>query len=534
MTTEKFTELKRHQTALEKARDRYEEDFKEIAEYVLPHRYNWDETEEFDGDRPTVYDATAVDANRTLADGYQGYLINPRAPWLNIKPEDPKAGKSPKVQEWRKTAEAGMYKILARSNFYSAMGMVLLDGAFGTATMYTEKHPDTVVNFIPQHLKGIYVSQNKHGIIDTVFHQMRLYNRDIVTTYPETIPKNKIDDMMRNPFDKVTVWRAVLPNKDRVLGKLGPKGMKYSSITYMHDIDHPLKEGGYNRLPYDFWRPMVCTGEAYGKSAAWTALGDIKRLNIIQRDLLEASSLAVKPPLNVPGELMDSVNVTPWGMNPYTDPSRQVFPMNLQGNTPYGEAELMMLQSQVRSYFQVEAFQLLSMNADKEYSATQSAEMAGEKSAQLTALTARVTKFLDGIIENVLFMAIEADYIPAPPREMGPLKIDYVSPLTMDQERAFRTTGLLRGLNQIAPWLEMKPDIWDLIKDDDTFTEILEGSGFPATLLESKAVIQETRQARAQAQEEERQAELQKSQAQAYKDGTWPAESGSLSEKAIG
>lgn len=535
MTTEQFTELKRLQDRMISDRERYEDDLEDIAQYILPHRYNWDENEEYDGERPTVYDATAVEANRVLADGYQGYLINPRAPWLNIKAEDEKAQRSSKVQQWRKLAESGLYKILARSNFYSAMGMCLLDGAFGTATMYTEPHPDTIVNFIPQHLKGIYIAQNRHGVIDTVFHSMRMFNRDIVNTYGEAIPKDKRDDMKKNPFTRQTVWRAVLPNANRIMDAIGPKGMKYSSITYMEGMDDPLKESGYNRMPYDFWRPMICTGESYGKSAAWYALGDIKRLNVIQRDLLELSSVVVKPPLNVPGEQMDSINVTPWGMNPYSDPSRQVFPMQIGGNYPYGEAELSMLQKQVRSYFQVEAFQLLSMMADKEYTATQAAEMAGEKSAQLTSLTSRVTSFLSGILENVLEIAIKEGEIPAPPEELlnGGLRIDYVSPLTMDQERAFRTTGLLRGLNQIIPYIELKPDLWDLIKDDDVFTEILVGSGFPETLMQPKSVVKATRDARAKQQQEQQALDNQKSQMQAYKDGTWEPAEGSASEKAL-
>ena len=536
MTTEKFRQLKQFQKSLVDERQKYEDDFKDISQYVLPLRYNWsEENEENDPDRPRVYDATAPEANRVLADGYQGYLANPRAPWLNIRFEDPRIDRLAKADAWTTMAEERLYRLFARSNFYSALGMTFLDGALGTAVLYTEKHSKNIVNYIPQHLKGIYVAQNRSGDIDTVFHRMRLAGRDILTTYADALPSNKAKQYRENPFDKVTVWRAVLPNEDRVLRSVGPRGMAFKSITYLEDMDGPLRESGYKRLPYDIWRPMVLTGEAYGRSPAWYALGDIKRLNLIQKDLLELASLTVKPPLNVPSEQLDSVNVRPWGMNPYSDPNRQIFPMALGGNFPYGAEEVASLQKQVRSYFNVEAFQLLSMMADKEYTATQAAEMAGEKSQALTSLTSRVIRFLDGIVENTLIIGMEAGFIPLPDRELmqSGIKIDYVGPLTMDQDRAFKTTGIMRGLNQIAPFLEAKPDIWNLIKDKDVFRRILEGSGFPKSLLRTKGEVQKIEMAQAQAAEQERQTQMQKDQAQAYKDGTWEPARGSLSQKVL-
>jgi hypothetical protein len=535
MKKEQFDDLKKHQKTLEQDREKYDEAMKDIAMYIMPFRYNWDEDEEDDADRPVIYDSTGVEANRVLADGYQGYLINPRSPWVSIRFEDKQVDGSAKADQWKKIAEECLYRIFARSNFYSAVGMCLMDGAFGTATMYIEPYKNTVVNFIPQHPKGIYVEQNRHGVIDTVFQRMRLSARDILNSYEKAIPENMKKEMKDDPFKKYTVWRAVMPNNERILNNIGPKGMPFKSITYMHEIDHPLKEGGYRRLPYAIWRPMVLTGQAYGKSSAWYALGSVKRLNIIQKDLLELATLSVKPPLNVPGEDMDEVNMTPWGMNPYSDPTRQIFPVSLGGNFPYGQEELTMLQNEVRSYFQTEAFMLLSQMADKEYTATQAAEMAGEKSAQLSSLTSRVTRFLDDIIEQVILIAIDAGEIPMPPQELirGGLKLDYVGPITIDQERAFRTTGLMRGLNQIVPFLEINPSIWMLIKDTEVFREILEGSAFPKSMMRSKQELEQIQANQAQQQQAQQQAELQKTQGQAYKEYSYQPQEGSPSKERM-
>lgn len=535
MTSEKFAELKSYQKALEDDRVLYEDVFKDIANYVMPHRYNWEEDESLDTERPVIYDGTAVEANRMLADGYQGYLINPRAPWINLRFELAEIDKTSEAEQWKRIATDQLYRIFARSNLYSAIGMTLLDGAFGTATLYSEKYKPTVMNYIPQHPKGIFISQNRHGIIDTLFHRMRLYARDIMTAYPDAIPESKKKDFRDAPFKKHTVWRAVLPNDDMILDAYGPKGMRYSSTTYMVDMEEPLNESGYKRFPYDIWRPMICTGESYGKSPAWHALGDIKRLNIVQKDLLELASLTVKTPLNVPGEMMGNVNMTPWGMNPYTDPSRLIFPMAIGGNFPYGAEEVQMLQRQVQSYFQVEAFQLLTMMADKEYTATQAAEMAGEKSAQLTSLTSRVTLFLDGIVQNALFSGIEMGVIPKPSDKLkqSALKFDYIGPLTVDQERAFRTTGLLRGLNMIAPYLEINPGIWDLIKDTEVFREILEGSGMPKSFMRTQGELKAINEQKAQQQQAAQQAELAKTNAQAYMNSTYKPEDGSAAQEMM-
>ncbi len=535
MTKEQFDDLKKHQKTLEDDRDKYEHALRDIAYYIMPFRYNWEEDEESDADRPVIYDSTGVEANRVLADGYQGYLINPRSPWVSIRFEDKRVDESSEADKWKKIAEECLYRIFARSNFYSAVGMALLDGAFGTATMYIEPYRATTVNFIPQHPKGIFVEQNRHGVIDTVFQRMRLSGRDILSSYSDKVPENIKKEMKDDPFKKYTVWRAVMPNNDRILNNIGPKGMPFKSITYMHEIDEPLKEGGYRRLPYAIWRPMVLTGQAYGKSSAWYALGSVKRLNIVQKDLLELATLSVKPPLNNPGENSEDLNMTPWGLNPYTDPTRIVFPMELGKNFPYGQEEVLALQSEVRSYFQTEAFMLLSQMADKEYTATQAAEMAGEKSAQLSSLTSRVTRFLDDIIEQVIILAIDAGEIPMPPPKLirGGIKLDYVGPITIDQERAFRTTGIMRGLNQIMPFLEVNPNIWQLIKDKEVFREVLEGSGFPKSLLRSKQELARIEAEQAKQQEEMRQAELQKTQGQAYKEFSYGAEDNSPAKERM-
>lgn len=537
MTADQFRELKMFQKALEKDREKYETDYKKISRYVLPTRAYWEWEEETEDTRPKIYDATAVEANQKLADGYQGTMVNPRSVWFNLKLENPKLSKDRKMKAWLEEAQRGLLTIFARSNFYSAIGQCFADQALGTVVLYVEKDEETVINFIPQHLKGIYIAEDSHDRIDTVFHKMKLPNRVILKDYGDGLPDTEKERMKKAPFERSLVWRAVLPNDSYESGKMGPPGMKWASITYLDgNGDKPIKESGYKTMPYITWRPLKITGEAYGRSFAWMAIGDVIRINLLEKAILEKTHLSVKPPLNVPSELLDQVNVTPWGLNPYTDPSRIVFPMNIGGDIPYGIEEREQLRRQIQNYFHVDAFQLLSMNADKEYSATQSAEMAGEKSTMLTAHTARVgSELIDPMLQVSLVYGIEQGLIPKPPFKINPheIKIDYVGPLTMDQDRAFKTSGIIRAMNLVLPFMEQKPEIWDLLKDDEIFRDLLEGGGMPDKHFYTQVEVAQTRQARAQQQAEVEQAELQKAQAQAYKDGTWKAEPGSLSKEVM-
>jgi hypothetical protein len=535
MTTEQFAMLKKFQKSLEDDRSRYEDDLRKIARYVVPSRANWSWDEEDVSIRPVVYDATGIHANQKLADGYQGYMVNPRSEWFSLRYEDPAMNKDRKMRDWLSdVAQPGLYKVFARSNWYSAVGQCFADQAFGTVVLYVEKDPETVINFIPQHIKGIYIAEDSHDRIDTVLHKMLVPNRVILKEYRENLEEPVAERLERNPFGKTLLCRSVLPNEEYEEGYIGPKGMRWSSTTYMEEgNDKPLKESGYNVMPYVVWRPFKVTGEAYGRSFAWYALGSILRINQFEKAILEVAHLQAKPPLQLPSELLDQVNVSPWGLNAYTDPSRLIFPMNIGGNLSYGVEEREQLRKEIFEYFNVDAFQLMSMMADKEYTATQAAEMAGEKSAMLTAHTARAgSEFLDPSIQCTLTYSIEAGAIAPPPMNLPPhaIKVDYVGPLTLDQERAFKTSGMMRGLNQVMPFLEAKPEIWDLLKDDSIFHELLSGGGMPEKHMRTQAEVADIRQARAEQQQQMQQSQLAKEAAQAYKDGSYQAEEGSLSK----
>ena len=536
MTDDQYRMLRSFQKSLENDRVKYEEDFKKIGRYIVPARADW-EWDDTGVDRPKLFDATGVDSNQKLADGYQGYMVNPRALWMKLRMEDEKLNNDHKMKAWLAIAEKLMYVIFARSNFYSAIGQCFSDQAFGTVVLYIEPDEETIINFVPQHLKGMYIAEDSHERIDTVFHKMKVRNRVIVRDYGEGLKPERREELMKDPFGRTLLWRAVLPNEEYEHGKIGPKGMLWSSTTYLDDDnDKPLKESGYKKMPYVVWRPLKVTGEAYGRSFAWWALGDVLRINQLEKTVLEVALLQAKPPLNVPGEILDQVNVTQWGLNPYTEPDRQVFPMNIGGNLGYSVEEREQLQNQIRGYFHVDAFQLLSMMADKEYTATQAAEMAGEKSALLTAHTSRVgSELLDPIIECTLFYAIEAGFIPEPPVAIPThgLKVDYVGPLTMDQDRAFKTNGIVRAMNMIAPFMEQKPEIWDLIRDDRMFRDLLDGAGMPDRHMNNEQEVEVIRKARAEQAQAQQQSDLNKAGAQAYKDGTWKPAEGSLSKERM-
>lgn len=481
---------------LKDRRREYEDTWEEITSYVLPRRgdIDWDKGDRGEYGTEEIYDGTAQHALNLLADGLQGYLTSPSTTWFNIVFQDERLMKMKAARAWLQEVERVLYSVFQYSNFYETISEVFLDGgSIGTATMYIEENlPEQKVNFLSRHPKEIFVAENRYGKVDTVFRKFFLLNKEAFKYFGKENFDHKDQKRMEDdPYGEEIYFHAVFPREDREEQKLDADNKKFASYYWKEGGQNLLKKGGYDNLPYVVWRWKTSTEEEYGRSPAWDALSEIKRSQALGKTMTQAAHLAVEPPLNYPEEMQSVIQLKPRAMNPYSDPQRQVFPMDLGGNYPIGRDREEAIQQSIREHFRVDFFLLLSQmrQQNRNVTATEIIEAQGEKAAVLGAIIGRInTELLDPTFSAVFRIAQNAGWFPELPQQLqqfggGGLRIEYLGPLAQAQRRYYQTQGVQLGLNQIVPLLQVAPNMRHLVNWKETFKHIMITAGMPEKLI---------------------------------------------------
>jgi len=534
-TTEKrVSDILDRMGELEDRRDDWEDDWKEITRYALPRRGDWDsETSGRGKKRAIIYDATAVNAVHTAAEGLQGYITSPTTPWFKLQAKNPQIKDHPLLRRYLQKVEAVLYDILSRSNFYDVISEVFQDGiAIGTSTLYIEQDmiEDRLV-FSARHPKEIYIAENRYGRIDTVYRRVRMTAREILKRFPDG---DYDDEFKANaedaPYEEHDVIHAVFPHEDRDVYRIDSKNMKFHSVWILEGESALLRESGYDSFPYIIWRYRKNTDEWYGRGPAHEALPTILAAQNLGKTMIEAAQKSVNPPMMIPAELRArGVRLHPGALNPYDTTGQEIKKIDQMGNYPIGRDREEALQNKIKEQFNVDFFLMLSRSAGENLTATQVREMAAEKAAILGAVVGRLTsELLNPMFDRVFDLCEDAGWLPQIPPQLKQLagaeiEIDYIGPLAIQQKQFYSTQGITKTLSQVLPLVQIKPQIADLFNWDELVLQITRSNGTPESILLDLKQVEKIREEKAKQQAQmmkaQQQMEMAKMQMDAAKKG---------------
>ena len=515
-------------TELKSLRKPWEALWQDVADYALPSRSFLDnETKGQEGQRPsaTIYDSFPVSALKMLAEGMQGYLVSPAIRWFKLKMKDSETQKLPFVMDWLESVENHLlYSTFNKSNFYPAVSEFFLDGGgIGTAIMYLEDDiARDKINFSTRHIKECFLSENRHGAIDTVYRVFWLTARQAIQMFPKGLPEDIIRDSTENPFTYYKFLHAVFPRKDRDYDKIDSKNKKYASYYISIDKEKEITESGYDYFPYVCWRWRTNSDETYGRSDCTDSIPDILRLNQMAKSQLKAIQMAVEPPYNIPVEMKGLVKLIPNGRNYYTDPTKQINPIKMGSNYPIGEDVLEKTRTGIAENLRTDFFLMLS-RMDRQMTAREVIERQGEKAAVLGAIVGRLnTDFLYPLIETVFQVEHRAGRLPYPPESLikyqamtgqkQTLDIEFIGPLAQAQKKYHQSQGVMQSMEAFLPLLQVKPEILDNVDMDEVTRQLMDAYGMPQKAVRELDEIKKIREARAQ-QEQQQMAMMQQQQA---------------------
>ncbi len=566
---QKVSDTNKKLSALKLIRKDYESLIDECIEFTYPGRMKiTDDTSRGKKKGTTIYDSSSGRAVQLFGDGLHGYLFSPG--WLKLRfPNTIEFGRAtgmrrwsgkradeiPEVAEWLVDSQDVMHGAFTRSNFYAITPQVFKDwGSIGNVGAYGENDlGEGRIQFTVPHIRELYVSRDRYGNVDGVFRVYKVSLSNLVKKFGIETLKNDggmmgVENLLNNnPYQEFEILHATYKRENYDLNKLTADNKPWASEWIYGN--RMLLDSGYDIMPWVFWSAERNNNEWYGRSLVSNAIVDILTANQMGKVNLRTGATAADPPYAMMESLRGRFNRGPGG-NTYLgrgETKPEVLFEQFKG-LPFGLEMQDRMDRLVNMHLKTDVFMMMNQIAleNKNLTATQIVEMAGEKAAVISPITEGAESgFLNPVIDLVWYVEDQAGRIPQPPEvltEYGGVKleVDYYGPLSQARRRFYKSQGIRAGLDDVRAIAEAKglvdqsaPDVGDQIKWGK-LTRYITLDSFPADCINSEDDADKIAAERAQAQQEAAVNQGLIDAAKAVPGLNKKVEQGSLTEQILG
>lgn len=496
--------------AMEDERRPFEAEIDNIITYVNDGRRRIKDTKSTRGKRTGTekYDSTATESLNVLQDGLCGHTISRSFRWFSYAvPTKMQFGRAtlmrswngrrldelPEVKQWLQDYEEAMYGAFLRSNLYDVVPEIVRDAAsIGTVSPVLEE--DLVGGrFVVQvpHFRENYIMENGLGEVDTRYRVYEVRVRDLAKKFGlekmKGLDPNFERKMEQNPFQEMKILHAIYPREDYVSGRLDAKGQKVASCWFLMDPWKFVDESGYQQMPSFTWRWRKNSDELYGRSPIWDAMVEVMIGQQQGRTNLIVGHKMAEPPMVGLEDLRGKVERGPRGWTIVSRMEDAPKPLQEGIQLPYSLELMERTDKKIRAHLQVDFFMMLSQAILQkvEITAAQVYEVSGEKAAILATRVGRMeTELMNPLHERGSAIEGRAGRLPPLPQVLldlsdGDMEIEYLGPFSQIQKRLFQYKGTKAGLEAIAPYLELFPEMKAAINGLRTGKSLMESAGFP-------------------------------------------------------
>jgi hypothetical protein len=330
---------------------------KECYRYAMPEKQTIDEFSNGTKKRQYIFDDTAVEALDRFAARTQSQVVPAWRTWCKFKagsevpPEEVE-----RVEEYLEEATDVLFDHINHSNFNTQIQEAFLDMGISTGCIIVEEGDgiNSHLNFRAVTLSEIMPEVTSKGNIGTVWRDVEVAVRDIITIWPRAVLSTSLNEMLRkDPNGLITLVEGVAYDEQT---------RKYVSMLIYEADKYILFEEELDTSPFIVFRESVIAGETLGRGRIMKKLPAIKTLNkIVEYTLtnaaLQTSGLytatddGVINPYSV--EIYPGA-VIPVGSNDSANPTLR--PLALSGNPQYGELLIKDLQYGIKNFLLAEPF----------------------------------------------------------------------------------------------------------------------------------------------------------------------------------
>lgn len=488
-------------------RSQWEAHWQECTDYCLPQKGNIIASRTPGTKLKTdIYDSTAIESVPIAAAGLHSYMTNSSSRWFALSMKEKALMENLEVKNWLKDCENIIFDYLNDSNFNEVIPEWYTDFiVFGNSCLYEEEDPVDTLCFYARPISEIFILANEKGLIDTVYRYFTFTARQAYQRWGNNASQKVLDSMESQEVEKpLNFLHIVLPREDRDIRKRDARNMPFGSLYIEPTTKKILSEGGYEEFPFFVPRFYKVSDSEYAYSPASFALADIKMLNAMSRDILEAAAKTLHPPVILPhdGYLLP-FKTGAKAINYKLSTSSDDRVETLQLNREIGLSLEMENQrrSRIGRIFFVDLFLMLATLPERDRTATEVAERVNERMLVLGPVLGRLMKTLSGIITRTFNILLRNNKLPMPPEILQgkEYKIEFISPLAKAQ-RAVEAKSMVDLLLAVREMAAIDPIVIDNVNLDKTvkkFGDIYNVS----EILRSDDEVKQIRQARAEQQQ---------------------------------
>jgi hypothetical protein len=292
-------------------------------------------------------------------------------------------------------------------------------------------------------------------------------------------------------------------------------------------------EGGWDEQPFAAPRWDVVGEDAYGsQSPSMQAIGDIKGIQALENSGVSIIATMQKPPMNVPPSLV-SGSLVPGARNNIEDPRVKFEPSYVPRAEAVTVGENKLRQYEMRIQRAHYGDLLFLISSDPRTQPATAEEIRAKQQERLLALGGFFGRFSDEaltpLINRALAIAQRKGLLPPPPRKLLEVamrggqrlvKAEYLNSIA-EAQKAQGVAPILGWVNDMVTIAKTlgRTDVTDKVNFDGVAEMTADMRGVPAKLVVPDDVVQQKRQAQAQAaQQQAQQSQQAVEQAKAVKD----------------
>lgn len=506
--------------------------WKEVTEYFDEDRGRYldgvNSTQHNNGERrdSLIINPAGGDAALVCINGLNSGLTPHWSPWFNFTLPDEDLVEYTPVRQWLHDSRNVILTILSKSNFYSSIYDVYGEVTnFATASMIIDE--DLKDSFI--RCRTLTVGEYCLGL-DSSYRPAELYRQFVMTAAQikekfgkgkdglDGLPLEVLDALRTKRYDQAfEVVHVIEKNNFCHPARADYKSFQFSSIYYPLNGDQNvvLRENGYRKIPFIAPRWKSVGTNAYGSGCpAFRRIGDVRQLQQLERDYLEALRKVIRPPMNAPVSMENrGGNILAGGIN-FLDPNS-----GTQGFTPAYQIDPRLHEVQQKIQLVVQQIQdgffnrffLAVMGMEKrEVTAYEIAKRYEEKATFLGPIMEKMDSELrNPVIERVFDIAAYNGWLPPPPPELPAnmeLKVEYTSSLSQAQ-RMVQGQPVQEFMAVIGNMMQLFPDTKHKVNAMEAVDQLGLGYNLPPKIVRSDDEVEQLI-----AQDQKKQALMQAAQ----------------------
>lgn len=539
---------------MKNTRQPHEAPWKDIRDYQVPNRGNFEEDKGREGQRKDlkIYNGTpALDA-RTLQAGMKAGVTSSSRPWFREAMANRNLMKRSDVREYLHGVQEVLYQIYNQSNFYTMASLLYLEfGAFGIGAMSIKADFEDVARFDTYTIGEYWAAINARSIVDVLYRRIWKTPVQLIEEFGKENVSQDVMNMAKSgsPGKPVKIIHAVEPNDDRIPNMIDAKNKAYRSVYYeegsLESDNDFLSVSGFDRFPYVVPRWSTNGHDPYGTDQpGLIALGDAKELMSGTFDKKRGLQKNMDPPIQAPSDLRNQriMNV-PGGVtfyNQFSGSSVNGVRSLFENRVPLGDIieDLGTIEKRIDRAYYVDLFlTILSNDRPQDMKAEVAFQIDKERLLMLGPVLENLNdEFLDPLNDRVFELAEDAGILPEAPADLKGenLKVEYVSSLAKAQKSS-TISNMERFVSLGGAVDSLIPGTIDKVDGDEVMDEAAEVLDIPPKIARSDEDVEVVRAAKAQLKNAQMQLAVGTEAAKAAKDlANAPVGTGNMLEQLVG